>query len=82
MWCFAIGYLNIATSRIAQVTDFEVESGENAVEVEFVDEDDFPLSSRSVQNFLDGTKFAVQHFLDGHYKMQTADPVQIFSLFG
>ena len=39
-----IGHLNMATSRIAPVTDFEIESGESAVEVEFVDEDDFPLS--------------------------------------
>ena len=41
---FVIGYLNMTTSRIAPVTDFEVESGESAVEVEFVDEDDLPLS--------------------------------------
>ena len=34
----------MATSTIAPVTDFEVESGESAVEVEFVDEDDLPLS--------------------------------------
>ena len=41
---FVIGYLNMATSRIAPVSDFEIESDESAVEVEFADEDDFPLS--------------------------------------
>ena len=44
----------MATSRIAPVTDFDVESGESAVEVEFVDEDDFPLSCiHSWSNFLE-----------------------------
>ena len=44
----------MATSRIAPVTDFEVESGESAVELEFVDEDDLPLSCvRSGNNFLE-----------------------------
>ena len=44
MFFFVIGYLNMATSRIAPVTDFEIENDESAVEVEFVDEDDLPLS--------------------------------------
>ena len=34
----------MATSRIAPVSDFEIKSDESAVEVEFADEDDFPLS--------------------------------------
>ena len=51
---FVIGHLNMATSTIAPVTDFEVESGESAVEVEFVDEDDLPLSCvYSGNNFLE-----------------------------
>ena len=41
---FVIGHLNMATLTIAPVTDFEVESGESAVEVAFVNEDDLPLS--------------------------------------
>ena len=51
---FVIGHLNMTTSTIAPVTDFEVESGESAVEVEFVDEDDLPLSCvHSGNNFLE-----------------------------
>ena len=51
---FVIGYLKMATSRIAPVTDFELESGESAVELEFVDEDDLPLSCvRSGNNFFE-----------------------------
>ena len=47
----------MATSRIAPVTDFEVESGERTVKAELVDDDDFPLSSvsciHSRSNFLE-----------------------------
>ena len=49
-----IGYLNMATSRIDPVTDFAIESDESDVEVEFVDEDDLPLSCvHSGNNFLE-----------------------------
>lgn len=41
---FVIGYLNMATLRIAPVTDFEVKSSESATEVEFINEDNLPLS--------------------------------------
>ena len=51
---FVIGYLNMATSKIAPVTDFEIKSDESAVEVEFVDKDDFPMSCvHSRSNFLE-----------------------------
>ena len=44
----------MATSRIDPVTDFAIESDESDVEVEFVDEDDLPLSCvHSGNNFLE-----------------------------
>ena len=49
-----VGYLNTATSRIAPVIYFEVESGESTVEVDFVSDDDLPLPCvHSGSNFIE-----------------------------
>ena len=51
---FLVGYLHTATSRIAPVTYFEVESGESGIEVDFVNEDDLPLPCvHSESNFIE-----------------------------